>query len=169
MKKVLAILQKLEAALCITMFLIMTGCCILQVLNRNIFKISSISWTEELARFSMIWMALLGSEMGLRYGKQMSVEAVVNKLPRTVKKFVEVIGDLVCAIFAGVAGWFSIPFLKTAIDSNQISTAMKLPMWIVYLILPTVLFAMCGYEIYHIWEDWTGKSEEKNAEGGETS
>ena len=159
MKKVTAILQKLEAALCIVMFLIMTACCILQVLNRNIFKVSVFSWTEELARFAMIWMALLGSEMGLRYGKQMSVEAVVEKLPAVPKKVVEIIGDAVCAVFAGAAGIFSIPFIRTTFASHQISTAMGMPMWIVYLILPVVLLSMCAFEIYHIWQDATKPAE----------
>ena len=80
MKRAFAFLEKAEEGLCIFMFVLMTGCCIFQVINRNVLKIP-ISWTEELARFSMIWMALLGSEMGLRYGKQMSVEALVERFP----------------------------------------------------------------------------------------
>lgn len=158
MKRLLAFLNRAETGLCIFMFSLMSVCCIFQVLNRNIFKLS-VSFPEELARFAMIWMALLGSEMGLRYGKQMSVEAVVEKLPHGLRKIVEVLGDLACALFAGVAGWYSISFISTTMVSRQVSTAMGVPMWIVYLILPITLFAMCGFEIFHMVEDARRKPE----------
>ncbi|MCI8416681.1 MAG: TRAP transporter small permease [Lachnospiraceae bacterium] len=153
MKKAFGFLEKAEEGLCIFMFVLMTGCCIFQVINRNILKIP-ISWTEELARFSMIWMALLGSEMGLRYGKQMSVEAVVEKFPLGLRRIVEVVGDLACALFAGVAGWYSVELIITTWQSRQVSTAMALPMWVVYLILPLTLFPMCGFEIFHMISDF---------------
>ena len=166
MKKILKLLSTAESGLCIFMFLLMIGCCVFQVLNRNIFQFS-VGWPEELARFSMIWMALLGSEMGLRYGKQMCVEAVVDILPFGLKKVVEVLGDLVCAVFAGAAGYFSIGFIQTTIASNQISTALSIPMWIVYLILPVVFFSMCAYEIVHLVSDAAKKRDtlEEKKEG----
>lgn len=160
MKKILKVLNTVESGLCIFMFILMTSCCIFQVLNRNVFKFS-VGWPEELARFSMIWMALLGSEMGLRCGKQMCVEAVVENLPFQLKRIIETLGDLVCAVFAGLAGFFSLDFIQTAITSNQISTALATPMWIVYLILPVVLFTMCAYEIYHMIQDATQKPAKK--------
>ena len=70
MKKVLKVLAGIESVVCTAAFIIMLTFCFFQVLNRNIFKIP-LGWTEELSRFSMVWMALLGSELGLRKGKQM--------------------------------------------------------------------------------------------------
>lgn len=79
MKKVLKVLAGIESVVCTAAFIIMLTFCFFQVLNRNIFKIP-LGWTEELSRFSMVWMALLGSELGLRKGKQMAVDAVVSNL-----------------------------------------------------------------------------------------
>ena len=55
-------------------------------------------WTEEVAMYSMIYMALLGTEVGLRDGTQVAVTAVIEKLHGVTKKIVSIIehhsGDL---------------------------------------------------------------------------
>ena len=128
-------------------FVVMACGCFFQVLNRNIFQIP-ISWTEELSRFAMVWMALLGSEIGLRQHKQMSVDAVVNRLPFLPRKLVECLGCLINAAFAGISAVYAVQFVAITYQSNQISSAMNWPMWIVYLILPLSLFLMCAFEIW---------------------
>ena len=38
-------------------------------------------WTEELARFSLVWMVLIGAAAAFLNGDQMSIDFVVNALP----------------------------------------------------------------------------------------
>jgi C4-dicarboxylate transporter DctQ subunit len=147
MKKTLQVLSKVESTLCVACFIVMTCACFFQVLNRDIFKIP-MGWTEELARFAMVWMALLGSEIGLRKGKQMSVDAVVAHLPFMPRKIVESLGCVINAAFAGVSGYFGVEFVAATYQNGQISAALNWPMWIVYIILPLSLFVMALYEIW---------------------
>ena len=49
----------------------------ISVVNRNFIK-ASMPWTEEVAMYSMIYMALLGTEVGLRDGTQVAVTAVIE-------------------------------------------------------------------------------------------
>lgn len=48
-------------------FVIMVVCYFISVVNRNFIK-GSMPWTEELALYCMVYMALIGTELGLRDG-----------------------------------------------------------------------------------------------------
>ena len=67
-------------------FVIMVVCYFISVVNRNFIK-GSMPWTEELALYCMVYMALIGTELGLRDGTQVRhpgrLSAVVDiDLPR---------------------------------------------------------------------------------------
>ena len=67
MKKLLQYLQKAEDGILIGTFVVMVLASFAQVLNRNLFHLG-ISWFEELARYCMVYMALIAAEAGLRDG-----------------------------------------------------------------------------------------------------
>lgn len=78
-KKVLEWITKVEYAIMIVAFVLMVLCYFTSVVNRNFIK-ASMPWAEELALYSMTFMALLGTEVGLRDGTQVAVTAVIEKL-----------------------------------------------------------------------------------------
>ena len=63
MKKLFQYLQKAEDGIMIGTFAVMVLASFAQVLNRNIFHLG-ISWFEELARYCMVYMALIAAEAG---------------------------------------------------------------------------------------------------------
>ena len=87
MKKVLHALQRLEKWIIVIAFVIMVVAIFCQVVNRNIFKIP-VSGFEEAAKYSMAYMVLLGTELGLRDGTQIAIKGVVDKLKGKVKKVI---------------------------------------------------------------------------------
>ena len=68
-KKLLSYVTKVEYAIMIVAFVAMVAAYFVAVVNRNFIK-ASMPWTEEVAMYSMIYMALLGTEVGLRDGTQ---------------------------------------------------------------------------------------------------
>ena len=60
----------------IVAFVAMVAAYFVAVVNRNFIK-ASMPWTEEVAMYSMIYMALLGTEVGLRDGTQVAVTAII--------------------------------------------------------------------------------------------
>ena len=64
-KKLLSYVTKVEYAIMIIAFIAMVAAYFVAVINRNFIK-ASMPWTEEVAMYSMIYMALLGTEVGLR-------------------------------------------------------------------------------------------------------
>jgi len=77
-KKLLSYVTKVEYAIMIVAFVAMVAAYFVAVVNRNFIK-ASMPWTEEVAMYSMIYMALLGTEVGLRDGTQVAVTAVMLK------------------------------------------------------------------------------------------
>lgn len=76
----------------IVAFVAMVAAYFVAVVNRNFIK-ASMPWTEEVAMDSMIYMALLGTELGLRDGTQVAVTAIIEKLHGTTKKVISILKD----------------------------------------------------------------------------
>lgn len=135
MKKILSKLQKIENIIMIGAFALMVSTSFVAVINRNIFKIS-IAWLDELAVYSMIYMVLIGTEMGLRDGTQISVTSVVDKFHGKSKKVIHIISKLIVVGFSLMIFISSISMVKAQVRTGQISPGLKLPMSVPYAALP---------------------------------
>lgn len=126
--------QKVEDMIMVVTFAIMVVSCFAQVVNRNIFKIP-VSGFEEAAKYSMVYMVLLGTEMGLRDGTQISVTAVVDMLKGPVKKFVMIISKGIVVLVSAALFYQSIGLVQRQIISGQTSPGLQIPMSIPYFAL----------------------------------
>lgn len=111
-----------------------------QIVSRLFFS-SSFAWTEELARYLMIWSTFLGASFAFKYGAHIGVEVFVRKLPNLVKNIVQVIASLaslVFFIFMISKGWEII-----GRSMVQTSPALEIPMGYVYMIFPISGVLMC--------------------------
>lgn len=79
MKRLFANLQKIEDFILVATFTVMVLASFAQVVNRNIIH-AGVSWLEELARYCMVYMALLATEAGLRDNTQISITAITDKI-----------------------------------------------------------------------------------------
>ena len=134
MKKTLQFLQALEKWIIVIAFAIMVIACFIQVVNRNIFRIP-VSGFEEAAKYSMVYMVLLGTELGLRDGTQISIQGVVDKLPLKARKIIRVLARIIVIVFAAVmtnSGWAMV--MKQA-KIGQTSPGLGIPMYIPYFAL----------------------------------
>ena len=94
MKKLLNGLTSVENVIMVAAFAIMVICTFTQVLNRNFFKLS-MPWLDEASTYSMIFMALIGTEVGLRDGTQISVTAVVDKFYGRTRQVIMIVAKIV--------------------------------------------------------------------------
>lgn len=134
MKKLLSFLQKIENAIMIGTFGMMVLCSFAQVVNRNFFKLP-ISWFEEAAVFCMIYMVLIGTEVGLRDGTQIAVTAVVDKMKGKGKRFIQVLAKVIVVIFSAAICMNAIEIFQLQVKTRQTSAALRMPMSIPYAAL----------------------------------
>ena len=134
MKRLFANLQKIEDFILVATFTVMVLASFAQVVNRNIIH-AGVSWLEELARYCMVYMALLATEAGLRDNTQISITAITDKIHGMTGRVVRIISKAVVAIFSGVCFFSSFTILKTQLSSGQVSPGLHLPMAIPYFAL----------------------------------
>ncbi len=148
-------------------FAIMVASSFAQVVNRNIFKLP-IAWFDEASTYCMIYMALIGTGIGLRDGTQIAVTAVVDKLHGAGKKIVQIASEdcrfdilSICTVIAAVN------MVNQQIVTGQTSAALHLPMAVPYAAL-VISFAMIvivqGLLMIGMIIDFVkGKNEEEEA------
>ena len=134
MKKTLQFLRALEKWIIVIAFAIMVLACFIQVVNRNVFRIP-VSGFEEAAKYSMVYMVLLGTELGLRDGTQISIQGVVDKLPEEARKIIRVIARLIVIIFAAVMTKYGWAMVMKQAKIGQTSPGLGIPMYIPYFAL----------------------------------
>lgn len=127
-------LQKIEDAIMVITFSIMVIVCFAQVVNRNIFQIP-FSGFEEMSKYCMVYMVLLGTELGLRDGTQIAVTAVVDGMKGIMKKIVQIISKTIVVIFSSAIFYQAILLVQQQIRSGQKSPGLQIPMSIPYFAL----------------------------------
>ena len=126
--------QKIENMIMVVTFIIMVTSCFVQVVNRNIFQIP-VSGFEEAAKYSMVYMVLLGTEMGLRDGTQISVTAVVDMLKGTTRKVVMILSKGIVVLVSVALFYQSMGLVQRQIISGQLSPGLQIPMSVPYFAL----------------------------------
>lgn len=104
---------------------------VVQVVCRFVLR-ASLPWSEELLRFSFIWLTYTASSMGIMAGTHANVTVLIERFPAKTQKAMQVFIDLLTVFFCAVVFYFSITIIQTQIATNQISPAMRIPMYIPY-------------------------------------
>ena len=126
--------DKVEYAIMIIAFIAMVAAYFVAVINRNFIK-ASMPWTEEVAMYSMIYMALLGTEVGLRDGTQVAVTAIIEKLHGVTKKVVSIVEQIVLEVFTAVMLKAGTALFLKQIQTGQTTPVLKIPMSAMYFSL----------------------------------
>ena len=118
---------------------VMVGVIFLQVVARYVFD-HALSWPEEAGRFLFVWIVFLAAVSVARDDEMLSLELIHRWIPERWGRLLKLLVSLVCFGFLLVVlkGGYEL----TVRQSAQISTALEIPMWIVYLVIPVGSFLM---------------------------
>jgi len=112
-------------------------------------------------------MVLIGTEIGLRDGTQISVTAVVDKLHGKKKLAVQIIAKTIVVVFSCVLALSTVKLLKMQLLSGQTSSAMGIPMFIPYMALTLsfgIITLVQGVTLIGMLKDFNvSPAEEKEA------
>jgi TRAP-type C4-dicarboxylate transport system permease small subunit len=99
---------------------------------RYVFN-DSLSWAEEFSRYCYVWSAFLSLGFTIKYGNMLKVGIVMDYLPKTLRSIINIITQLIIVIFFTVFFYNSFGVVEGIRKMGQTSTAMSLPMYLVYL------------------------------------
>ncbi len=105
----------------------------LQVFSRFTALIPHYIWTEEMARFLLVWMIMLGAMLGVREGNHFVVDVWPDLSPRP-RAALDLFGNLCVGIFAVVLLWWGWEFTDFA--WYRISELAELPLWMIHIAWP---------------------------------
>lgn len=151
MEKAYNILNKAIEILLVTIFALLVIDVVWQVVSRYLVGQSS-SFTEEFARFSLIWLTVLGAAYinGQKEG-HLSMDFLLSKLPEEKRHGRQKIIQGFMALFAlviMVIGGGNLVY--TTLRLGQMSSALHIPLGYIYIIVPLSGLAIIFFSIYNI-------------------
>lgn len=133
--KLRLIWENLELSICLATMIAMTVIVFAQVVGRYVFSYS-FSWSEEVARFLIVWVTFGGSAYAFRKGAHIGVTAVVNALPENLSFYVKFLSRILTIIFFIVLGYYGWEHTAHQFAIGQVAPATRLPVAIPYSAIP---------------------------------
>ncbi|RUL87855.1 TRAP transporter small permease [Tautonia sociabilis] len=94
-------------------------------------------WTEEVAIFLLMWVALLGAAVAFRRRQHLGVDALVGVLHPAARLLLAMVGQVLVAVFAlAVLIVGGAVLVRETLEAGQVTPATGLPMGYVYLAAP---------------------------------
>jgi len=143
---------------------------LLQIFARYILG-TPLGWTEELSRFSYVWLTFIGAGYCIKSNTNVKVMYFLNKLPFSIRQKIRIIGNSLVSVVL-------IYLLPSSIDFSvnmmrRKSPALEIPMFYVYIsvvlgfVLIITRLSMESFEIYkEIKRGDSASKAEQIIEGG---
>lgn len=97
---------------------------------------SPLVWSEELARYLLVWCTFIGVSLAVREGRNISVDLLpVICGTRSLKAFA-LLALLGSMVFFALMVWYSVPLTQRIAKIGQASPGLGLQMWLVYAAVP---------------------------------
>ncbi len=103
-----------------------------QVIYRNTMS-SSLSWAEEVCRFLWIASVFVSLPYTVRNESILRVTALLDVLPWKIQNALNIFVDVVTIAALGVLAFASFGCFESVYSSGELSAAILLPMWIIYV------------------------------------
>ncbi len=130
-----------------------------QILTRFL-PMQPSSYTEEVARYLLVWIGLLGGAYAYRKRSHLGIDLLSNALHGAKRRALQIFVVSVCFAFAALAMVYGgAKLMLLTFELEQTSAALNLPMGYVYSVLPLSGLLICLFSIDHLIELVTTKEE----------
>ena len=133
----------------------------LQVIFRYVLNLP-LFWTEEFARYSLVWASLLGSAVAVKRGQHIAVTIFMDRLPASLRRGLTIFALISVATILAIILWGGVQLV--AITRAQISPALRVSMSIPYLAVPVGAGLMLLHTIVYIFKMFAAKEPELSIE-----
>ena len=122
----------------------------LQFFTRYVLN-DSLAWTEEIARYGLIWITFIGAAMAVRRSTHIAVEVLLNFLPVGAQRVLLAAIDLTKLGFLALLAYFSLLIVERM--HYQRMTVIEQPMSIVYAGVALGCFLMLARQLQIFWRN----------------
>lgn len=123
----------------------------LQFFTRYVLN-DSLAWTEEIARYALMWVVFIGAAMVTRRNSHIAVELLSNLMPpSSARAALLAFIDVVKLGFLGLLAYFSVMIVERM--HYQRMTVFDLPMSLVYGGIAVGCFMMLARQVHNFWRN----------------
>lgn len=159
MRKLIRLIDQLVAGTLMLAMTLILLTVVWQVISRYVLQ-DPASVTEELSRFLLIWIGLLGAAFAYRQKVHLGFNMIVEKQSEQVRKYTHTVVELLVIIFCATTLVFGGSQLVTlTLELEQISAALGIPVGYVYVVLPVSGILLIWYGLINIHNLWLADEE----------
>ena len=105
----------------------------------RLFKIQLVG-TSEIALFLLAWITFLGAAISIKQGSMVAITFILDKLKGNVSTAVQIIIQLFVLLFSSTLFYYGFNWVTAPNVQNTLSSALQIPMWVPYSIIPLSMF-----------------------------
>ena len=149
--KASAILMNIDIVVASIILAILIVLTFLGVVWRYIFN-APFTWLEEVQTSCMVWIVFAGAGAAFRSGNHVAIEMIVDLMPKSMQKIMEILISIVVVVVIGYLFMQSIGFIQVFVKSGRSTSMLKIPYSWVYGIAILSYFDMIisyFYALFH--------------------
>lgn len=117
----------------------MTAVILLQVFFRYVLG-AALTWSEEVARFMMVWMTFLIAPVAYRHGINVSLDFFASRITGRVKALLTIALNLLVILFLAIFFFESFGLIERGLKLK--ASTLNIKMAYIYMVLPVSFFLM---------------------------
>ena len=163
MNRILRYLDRLEKAI-ISIGIFSTSVLIfVNVILRYFFDYGLV-WAEEVVRYIIVYIVMIGSSLAISKNEHIAVTLLEDSSNKWVAHISYGLQNIISLVFTVIVTYFGCLIVTSLIDTKQITAALQIPAWWVYIIFPISTFLMSIRISIRIYE-WIRTKEIPAREG----
>lgn len=119
------------------------------------------TWLEEVQLACMVWIVYAGAGAAFRAGNQVAIEMIVDLMPKSIQKIMEIFISVVVLVVLGYLFYQSLGYISIFLRSGRSTPMLKIPYSVIYGIAPVSFVLMVISYFYALFRGV--KSEAKEA------
>lgn len=156
-KGIIYYLNEVEEKFLVYSFMFSLALVFVQVCCRELGH--SLSWSEEIARYLFIWQCWISVSLAERSKVHIRITMLTKNFNQKVRFILEIlVNAAVCAINVFFIFW-GVKMVAFLMSAGTTSTAVNIPMWLIYAAMPIGSFTYSLRLIGNIYQILTGKQE----------
>ena len=134
------------------------------VLKRYILR-NPISWLEEIQALLFMWITFIGGSAAFRYASHVSIEILVDSLPKKIGGLIERFDVLLQLLILGYLCYQEFTYYFQLISTGKVTNLLRIPYSVAYLALPIGGVLML---VSMLWASYQQFVKSVDLKGGET-
>jgi TRAP-type C4-dicarboxylate transport system permease small subunit len=138
-----------------------------EIVLRDFFN-TSFLWSEEVARYLMIWSVYFGAAAAVGTNGHLRIEMLIDVVPRRVRRVLDAVAQLWVLGFSLAITWAGYSMVRDSFASGMVSADSNLPLqlgWI-QLVIPLTFALSAIHAARCLWWVLSGRKLAIDATGG---